>query len=169
MKQVEIERKYIIAMPSVDSLSACPDYTKTEIEQIYLSGDARVTHRIRKRCYPDRTVYTETKKIRLDKMSADEREREITGEEYQCLKKDMKPDTRPIKKTRHSFTYGDITAEIDIYPEWERCAIMETELKSREENPALPPFIRILREVTGEWEYSNAGMAHAFPSEDAYL
>ena len=165
MNQVEIERKYIIEKPNTDELLKYPDYSCTEIMQIYLSGNAGETRRIRKRSYPDRTEYTETVKVRIDKMSADEREREITEAEYLRLSKDIKPDTRPIKKCRHSFSYGEITVEIDVYPEWERSCIMETELTSRDERPPLPPFIKILREVTGERGYSNADMAASFPEE----
>jgi CYTH domain-containing protein len=42
---------------------------------------------------------------------------------------------------------------------------METELESREETVIYPDFIKILREVTGEKRYSNAGMAREFPEE----
>lgn len=165
MRQVEIERKYIIEMPDMARLREISGYEVTEIVQTYLLSEEGVTRRVRKRSYPERTEYTETVKIRIDKMSAEEREREISKEEYSELLKEMKPGTRPIKKHRHSFPFGDITVEIDVYPEWERSCIMETELVSCVDAPPLPPFIRIIREVTGERGYSNADMAHAFPKE----
>ena len=45
-------------------------------------------------------------------------------------------------------------------------AIMETELDSREKQVKIPSFIEILREVTGDKAYSNAGMSRRFPEED---
>ena len=165
VNQVEIERKYIIELPCIEVLSRIDGYCRTEIVQTYLKSEDGVTRRVRKRSYPDGTAYTETSKIRLDKISSSEREREISEEEYLALLEDIKPGTRPIEKTRHSFPYGNITVEIDVYPEWERSCIMETELECREATPALPPFIKILREVTGELEYSNASMSCTFPNE----
>lgn len=165
MNLIEIERKYIIELPCFESLSSLSGYCCTEIVQTYLKSGEGETRRVRKRSYPDRTVYTETMKKRLDKMSSSECEREISEEEYLSLLEDIKPGTHPIKKTRHSFPYGRITVEIDVYPEWERSCIMETELECREATPPLPPFIKILREVTGELEYSNASMSCAFPNE----
>ena len=39
------------------------------------------------------------------------------------------------------------------------------ELKSREAEVKIPEFLTILREVTGNKAYSNAGMSRAFPEE----
>ena len=60
---------------------------------------------------------------------------------------------------------ADVTAEIDIYPNWKRTCIMETELPSKEHSVTFPPYIRIIKEVTGEKQYSNVSMSHSFPSE----
>ncbi len=165
MNSVEIERKYIIAMPDLELISRLGGYERTEIIQTYLEGEPCETRRVRKRSYPDRTVYTETSKRRIGPISAIEREREISEEEYTELIKAIKHGTRPIKKCRHSFLYGKVTVEIDVYPEWQRSCIMETELESADDTPELPPFIEILHEVSGEHKYSNAAMAHSFPEE----
>ena len=165
MNQVEIERKYIIKMPDIDAISKQPGYSHSEIVQTYLAGGAGEVRRVRERSYPHGTVYTETVKVRIDKISSEEREREISESEYRELLLDIKPGTRAIKKTRHTFPYGEITVEIDVYAEWERSCIMEIELPGREYIPKIPSFIKILCEVTGEWKYSNAAMAAAFPSE----
>ena len=36
-------------------------------------------------------------------------------------------------KTRHTFSYADKTIEIDIYPEWHGCAVLECDLTERGE------------------------------------
>lgn len=163
---VEIERKYIIKMPCEQILAEQLEYTKSEILQIYLPSSAGETHRIRRRRYIDKTVCTETRKIRIDRMSSTEIEGEISESRFSELSEDILEGTRPITKVRHTFVYGEQTFEIDVYPNWRNTAIMETELDSREKQVKIPSFIEILREVTGDRAYSNAGMSRRFPEED---
>ena len=163
--KIEIERKYIVKKPSLEDMRAMEGYTESKITQIYLASDLGVTHRIRSRIYPDRAVYTETKKVRIDKMSAYEDECEISESEFFEKSKKIDVAARPIIKTRYTFLYKGVTVEIDVYPEWNRCAIMETELEDREESVEIPDFIEIVRDVTGDKAYSNAAMAREFPTE----
>lgn len=165
---VEIERKYIIKMPSLEILRAQTGYTKSEILQIYLPSEKGETHRIRRRVYADRTVYYETRKIRIDKMSSHEDEREISAAYFCELSKNPLLGTLSIEKVRHTFIYSGQLFEIDIYPEWKNTAIMETELSDREKRVEMPPFIEIVREVTGDKAYSNASMSKSFPPEDVF-
>lgn len=165
-KKLEIERKYIIEMPDLSVLMAQSEFTATEIEQIYLASGKGVTHRVRSRKGISGTVYTETKKIRVSRLSAVEDEREITLSEYQSLSKMIKDGTRVIKKTRYTFLFDSQLFEIDVYPEWECTAIMETELDDEGRSVNMPDFIKIKREVTGVRAYSNAAMSHEFPTED---
>jgi CYTH domain-containing protein len=163
---LEIERKFIIEAPLEKELSRLPGHTESRIKQIYLDSNAGETRRIRRREYPDHTVYYETKKIRIDGMSATEIEREIGADEFAELENQIKSGTSPVNKIRHTFPYEGHTFEIDVYPEWRRSCIMEVELKSRAEDVKFPPFIKILREVTGDSAYSNAQMSKRFPGED---
>lgn len=162
---IEIERKFVIEMPDISVLSSLPGYTSSDIEQTYLSSDAGVMRRVRARKYQGRTVYTETKKMRIDNMSAHEDERKITREEYETLLSEIMTGTVTIFKTRHTFDFSGRVLEIDIYPNWRKTAILEVELDSREATLDIPDFIKVVAEVTGEKKYSNAAMAHEFPNE----
>ena len=162
---LEIEKKYIILIPELDRLAEVDGYTKSEIVQTYLISHPHITHRVRKRVYPDRTVYTETKKVRIDKISSYEDEREIDEVEYLALLALADPATTPVEKVRHTLPYGELTVEIDIYPNWEKCCIMEIELPDRENIPALPDYVTLVADVTGEKAYSNASMSRCFPPE----
>ena len=162
---IEIERKYIIKLPDLSVICREKNYTESDIVQIYLSSGAGVTHRIRSRRYGEKIVYTETTKKKIDKMSVYEDEREISEDEFSILSKSIEKGTRPIIKKRVTFDFLGTTVEIDIYPDWQRCAILETELDSREASVALPEYIEIVREVTGDYRYSNAAMARSFPEE----
>ena len=162
---VEIERKYVIVMPDTDTLRSQSGYTVSEIEQTYIESAEHVTHRVRARRYADRLVYTETKKVRIDKMSAIEDEREISRAEYELAVSKKKTGTHTVRKTRHTFEHAGQIFEIDVYPEWVRTAVMETELESRGQTVSMPDFIRIVAEVTGDKKYSNASMSQIFPDE----
>lgn len=163
---IETERKYIIKMPCISDMAQQGDYSVSEITQTYLSSPQGVTNRVRKRVYSDKTLYTQTKKVRIDKMSAYEDEREISENEYIKLMSERKLGTASILKNRYTFNFRGQIFEIDIYPQWQRTAIMETELDNRDKEVVMPPFIEIVREVTGHKGYSNAAMSAFFPKED---
>ena len=163
---LEIERKYIIEKPSTLKMRECDAYTSSDIVQIYLDAEAGVTRRIRSRAYADGVVrYFETEKRRVDEMSSIEREREIEKTDFDNFSLQIAQNSRPIIKTRHTFDYLGQTFEIDVYPEWERTCVMETELPSRDTVVTFPDFIRIIAEVTGDKRYSNAAMSRRFPEE----
>ena len=162
---IEIERKYIIKKPDALDMASCEGYSSSEIVQIYLTSPAGVTHRIRSRRYADGIRYYETTKIRIDKMSSHEYEREIEKREFDGLAERIADGSRPIIKTRHTFDYLGQTFEVDVYPEWKNTAVMETELLSREATATFPDFIRVVAEVTGDKRYSNAQMSRSFPEE----
>ena len=102
---IEIERKYVIRMPSVSLMEGEDEYTVSDITQIYLVAPKGETHRIRARSYPDRTVYTETRKRRIDSISAVETESEIDREWFLALASHPLSGTRPVIKRRHTFRY----------------------------------------------------------------
>lgn len=163
--QTEIERRYIIRMPEMSRLCQQEDYRESEIEQIYLPAARGQTHRIRARTADGQTVYTETRKTRLDGMSALEQEEVIDGERYRQLAAQRAPDTQPLHKRRCTFTYRGALYEVDIYPQWPHTAILETELPSRDCQRPMPQVLCVLCEVTGDQRYSNASLSRHFPQE----
>ena len=162
---IEIERKYIIAMPDESLFSAMDGYSRDEIVQTYLSSESGVTRRVRSRTSEHGVCYYETVKVRIDAMSAHESERELTEAEYLAMLPEIAEGTRPIVKVRHSFSYRSQLFEVDVYPEWKSTAILETELPSRDTAVKFPECITVLREVTGIKAYSNASMSRSFPEE----
>lgn len=165
MKQIETERKYIIEKPDIKDLEAQDGFSASYITQIYIA-DPKRTHRIRKREYLSGEIeYTENTKERISKMSSVEREIEITESEFNALSLNIEEGSRILKKKRITFDFSGKTFEIDIYPEWERCSILEVELDREDEKIEIPDFIKIVKEVTGIREYSNHRMAHSFPRE----
>ena len=162
---IETERKYIIRIPRTADMKECKSYSCSAIEQIYLPSEAGVTHRIRRRLTAGRSVYTETVKTRISAMSCIEDEKEIAKEEYARLKSLRDRNRRIVKKNRHTFLYEGQVFEIDIYPFRKNSCVMETELQSESERPALPPFVKVVKEVTGDHRYSNAALAKRIPED----
>lgn len=163
---IEIERKYIIAMPDIADMSAMESYSADAITQTYLNAPRGATRRVRRRECDAGVRFFETVKRRIDGMSAHELEREISEDEYAEMLNDIADGTRPIVKVRHTFLYLGQIFEVDVYPEWGETAILETELTSQTHTVEFPPFIKLVREVTGIRAYSNAGMSRSFPTEE---
>ena len=163
---LEIERKYLVRMPDLAALSALPGCVVSKIEQTYLPDPAPgMTERIRLRRFSDRDEYTHTVKIRLSEVEAREEE-ETVGEEVFCdLLSRRDPALQTVKKTRYAFPVGEQIYEVDVYPFWERTAILETELSDPTLHAEIPPFLTVIREVTGERAYTNRNLARRVPPE----
>ena len=162
---VEIERKYIIRMPDMDVVRSQSEHTESSILQIYLHHERGESHRIRRREYIDKVVCTETRKVRLDNMSANETESSISETAFNILAKSPLEGHRPIEKVRHTFRMGDYVYEIDVYPKWKNTAILEVELPTRDASPEIPEFLEVIKDVTGERKYKNFAMSKHFPNE----
>ena len=160
---MEIERKYLIAMPD-KSVLQCADASK--IVQTYLVNPEKgVTERVRARESGDKTVYTHTVKRKLSAMSREEDEHEISAEEYAELLKRTDTERKPVHKTRYCLEYMNQLFEIDVYPFWTDRAIMEIELDSEEREVMLPTSVKVIKEVTGDGRYTNAAIAREVPGE----
>ena len=163
---LEIERKFLIAMPTRDDLER-ESSGKIEITQIYLRpGDAGENRRIRLSRADDREIRYYTEKLSLTDRTRIEREREITPAEWEALVKEADPARRPIEKVRWRVPYAGHVLEIDIFPFWEDRAFCEAELASEGEELRLPPWLRVIREVTDDLRYTNSALAREIPVEE---
>jgi len=165
---IECERKFLIQYPDV-SLLLSLGAKKSAITQTYLIGEKGTTARVRCRVTEGKTTYFHTVKRRLTALSAVEEESEITSGEYTALLKKADSTRNVIQKTRYVLPHEGHLLEIDVYPFWQRQAVLEIELKSEAEEFLLPPFITVLREVTKEVAYKNVSLAKEIPSEDKIL
>ncbi len=164
---LEIERKFLIAMPSGAYLGGA-GATKWEIAQTYLTHAGEGSRRVRRTECGGNVTYTMTVKTRRTAMTCTEQERELTETEYQAALSEARPDSETVHKCRYRIPYAGHTLEIDVYPFWQDTAVLEVELQSEDEAFGLPPEIRVLREVTGEGLYKNTSIArflHDHPGE----
>ncbi len=162
---IEIERKYIIYKPDFEEIRGLFPVKVFDITQTYLESADGSTHRVRRTVCDGRVEYIENEKRRIDSISAYEKERYINEQEYGELLRKRLTGSRDIVKKRYVFFYKEQKYEIDVYPEWDRLCILETELAKRDKLVEMPPFIKLYAEVSGRKEYSNMSMSLSFPKE----
>ena len=164
---LEIERKYLILRPDEEALRALCS-SVYEIEQTYLRSEEGVTARVRRRV-GEREEFFHTEKERRSDRTCVERERLIDRAEYERLLLQRADDALTVCKRRYCLPYEGFTFEIDVYPFWQRVAVMEVELDSEAQKFTLPPQITVVREVTDDYRMKNAALARHIPDEAELL
>ena len=163
---LEIERKYLICMPDEVELRAMPGCVVWDVTQMYLRRDPDGgTRRIRRVCTGGAVKYFFTHKRRIDALSCEETEGEISEEEYAALAAQADPERRPVEKRRLRIPWMDQLLEVDIYRFWSDRATLEIELKDEDQQVKLPEWLNVIREVTGEDAYKNLNLALHVPME----
>lgn len=157
----EIERKYLIKIPSDEILNSLPECQRTDIVQTYLtSANEYTSRRLRKRgtiekgykfYYTEKTPVAFGEKIEI--------EREISEQEYNNLISQSAADSSPINKERYCFKYEGQLFELDVYSFSDKYATLEIELNDINDPVLLPDFIDIISDVTDDNRYSNAMLA----------
>lgn len=169
---IERERKFLVE--SVD-WTGINEYHDSIIVQTYLdnslffSEPSTATARIRARYFqpdhqkgPKAPIYTQTTKHHLGPGKNLEIEREISKEEYDEFLKKADPNKKSIRKERTCFNWDGQDFELDFFMKPRSgLQILEIELEADDTEVRLPPFIKIIREVTSEKEYSNAQIAQS--------
>ncbi len=157
---IEIERKYLIKMPDMEKLRQTDNYDFSEIEQVYVSDTMDgMFGRIRKRGKNGVYKYYKTFKKDVTAVTRIEIESEISEKEYKELKKHCREGFGIIEKTRHVFAYKGQTFELDIFPFWNDKAFLEAEVSSEDTEIPIPPFIKVIKEVTEDLSYRNSALA----------
>ena len=165
---LEIERKFLIEYPDPVWLEQQPGSRCAGISQTYLLSEDGGSRRVRTWCEDGRTTYIYTCKRSLTDLTRIEQESEISREAYETLLENADPKRNTVFKTRWCIPYEGHILEIDLYPFWQgEQAVLECELKSEDEVFAIPPEIRVIREVTGDRRYLNSSLAFEIPPADA--
>lgn len=164
---LEIERKYLIRMPDEAFLASCAGCELWEIVQTYLMDGADMsTHRVRSIRTGGETRYIHTIKRPLGGFTHMEWEEEISRDTYGELLRTANPKLHPIVKKRYRIPYEGQLLEIDIYDFWNDRATLEIELSSESQPVAIPQWLTLVRELTGERAYKNRFLAEVVPMEE---
>lgn len=160
---LEIERRFLIGETSV----APPDVVieRRFIVQTYLTPNVPGTVE-RVRVSTDAMTlkeYTHTIKREVSPGVNEEDEVAITEEEYGKLLMRSATKLNSIHKVRYTFEWEGLTWEYDVFTDYgekmKGLKILEVELESLNTSLSMPPFLQVIREVTGERSYSNRALA----------
>jgi CYTH domain-containing protein len=155
MENIEIERRFLLkAMPLIYFDKAIL------ISQVYISDkDVELTERVRFSQDGEEVKCFHTTKKKIDNMSSEEIEVEITLEEGKN-KIESCANPREVDKVRFIKQIGDLKWEVDEFRNM-ALIIAEIELTSRDTEITLPQEIQdvLIMEVTGMKEFSNSNLA----------
>lgn len=153
---IEEERKF-----EVEITGTLPDdCIQNDILQTYLQSDADTEIRLRRRGWDGKYVYVHTTKKRLSPTEELVTERQINNSLYEMMLSLANPACHPIHKHRQSFIWQGQYFEIDSYKDrLEGLTILETKGIEKGEPVNVPPFIRVVKEVTGNHDYYNCNLA----------
>ena len=153
---IEEERKYIIEVtaPLPD------DSIESEITQTYLQGDPDAEVRLRKRTWGRKQVFVHTTKKKTAENEELVTERQINQSLYEMMLSLADPARNTIHKIRRSLIWKGQYFEVDTYlDKLEGLTILETKGIAQGEDLKLPPFLKIIKEVTGDKDYYNYNLA----------
>jgi CYTH domain-containing protein len=155
----EIERKFLVERP--DSLPV--KFVESRITQHYLvPKEDGQTRRVRERLCGGEATYTYTEKCQVGIGVNTEKERIINERTYRELLEFKIPGLNPVKKTRKCFFFSGKFFELDEFDPPVLGCLLEIELSQLLEEFAWPPFIKLIREVTGDSAWSNRAIAERF-------
>ena len=156
---LEIERKFLVKIPD---LSTLPHFERVTIVQQYLAPNKTgVRRRIRARGQHGSWFYTETTKRRVTDITRIETERIISLREYRHLCATTLDATRKvIRKYRYCFVWNHQYFELDVFDKPAlHHALLEIELTREAQEVCLPPFLKIIKEVSDDPRWTNSALA----------
>ncbi len=152
---IEDERTYI-----VEITGALPECIESEITQTYLVADPDCEIRLRRREWGGDVVNTHKTKKRISATEILETERQVSNALYESLLQQADPYRATIRKTRRSFIWRGQYFEIDSFSEpVPNLIILETKGVARQESVNFPPFIKVIKDITGNPQYYNYNIA----------
>ena len=144
----------------MQALESRPNCQRVEILQAYLHSEVPGEMiRIRQRGRDGNYIYFKTRKRMIEGKKRIEMEERLSRNEYLELLMQADPQYRPIRKQRYCLSENGLYYNIDIYPQWNDRALMEIELYDSDEEVPFPEGIEVIREVTGEEEFTNPAIA----------
>ncbi len=167
--QLEIERKFLVKFPKswsdLAELFDCLIDIK-RIEQLYCQPETKdeQAYRVRKTVEGltgdlDTKYHFNHKKF-IEKSVNKETEKEIDKKEYQKHLKNPADGKTMVYKTRFVFKYKDQIFELDVFKEkLKGLAILEIELEDKNQKIEFPPWLPIIKEVSGDKQWNNFELA----------
>ncbi|MDD5860956.1 MAG: AAA family ATPase [Prevotella sp.] len=149
------EHRYVVELTG-----EVPEATTTEISQIYLVTSPGTQIRLRKRVSNGKEVIIHTTRKVTPNHEMIETERQINNNLYESMLRQADPYRHPVEKTRRSFIWKGQYFELDDYHSpIDHLMILETKGVTEHESVNFPPFIRVVKDITGNAAYDNYNLA----------
>lgn len=154
---IEEERKYIVELIGDGEI---PNAIISEITQTYLVAEPGCEVRLRKRGWDGKYVYVHTTKKRISTNEQIETERQINNNLYQSLLQQADPYRQTIHKIRKSFIWKGQYFELDAFKKpIDNLMILETKGITEDEAVKFPPFLKVVKDITGDGNFYNYNIA----------
>jgi CYTH domain-containing protein len=166
--KLESERKFLVKFPkSWSDLAELFDgiIDVKRINQTYLKPNpgeqaARVRKTIKGLTGETETEFHFNQKKPVETGVHEEKEHTISEKKYGEYLKHSNPDKCSVEKTRFVFKWHDQVFELDLFKgHLKGLAIMEIELEDINDKVELPPFLKVIKEVTKDKRFSNYNLA----------
>ena len=152
---IEEERTYIVELTG-----QLPESIESEITQTYLVADPDCEIRLRRRSWSGEVVNVHKTKKRISPNEVLETERQVSNALYESLLQQADPYRATIRKTRRSFIWRGQFFQIDTFHEpVNNLVLLETKDVAQQESVNFPPFIKVVKDVTGNPQYYNYNIA----------
>ena len=159
---LEIERKYLIVYPDLQLLNSLPACRRVPLSQTYLKTDTEGKFRVRKRGEGEDAVFIKTVKKKISEIRRVETEERISESEYKEYISNKENCKGTIAKDRYCIVWKNQYFELDVFPFWDKLALLEIELLDENQPFELPDFVIPLREVTFEKQFRNKALAETY-------
>lgn len=159
---LEIERKFLIFYPDLKLLNSLPACRRIPLSQTYLKTPEEGRFRIRKRGEGEQAVFIKTVKKKISDIRRIETEERISEAEYNSYFSQKEYCQGAIAKDRYCIVWKNTYFELDVFPFWDKLALLEIELLDESQPFELPDFVTVLREVTFEKQFRNKTLAQTY-------
>jgi len=175
MEKLEKERKFLVKLSRswaslsdmFDNLIGIKRITQTYLVSFGGEPATRVRKTVSGLIGNPRAVYHFNQKELVAPGVHKEKEKKISRYEYEQYLTKFDKNKIPIAKTRFIFKYCDQVFELDIFKGLLKgLAVLEIELKDMNYGVKPPPFLHVIKEVTGDKQFSNFNLANKDLSEE---
>lgn len=152
---VKEECKYI-----VEIVGQMPESIESEITQTYLVADPGCEVRLRRRRIYGQTINILTSMRYPSQTEKLITERQVNNSLYESMLQQADPYRATIRKHRRSFIWQGHYYELDTYVEPKaNLMILETKGGLCHEEVCIPPFLKVVENITGNKNYYNYNLA----------
>ncbi|MBO7155935.1 MAG: hypothetical protein J6V83_00860 [Clostridia bacterium] len=162
---LEIERKFLIDLPDEQELIRRGAIIRSITQTYLLPNEDFPVRRVRASSVDGVATYTYTAKRPADgKFSREEIECEISHNQYLELQKERDLRLNQISKTRYVIKDKNVL-EVDVFSFSKKRALLEIELASEDSMYFIPSYLKVIKEVTTDYRYTNVNLAKGIPED----